>query len=120
MSDPAERYYSPPPPSGLRERVLLRKRSLMAAGAIALAVVAVFAIALLASGDGKGSGHPERAFGGYISPADQEVLGRISVARNQANSAYLKVAAAARRGRPRAMTLAAWGGRAATSSGLEE
>ena len=89
MSDPAERYYSPPPPSGLRERLVARKRSLIAAAIFVLAVVAVFAIARVVSGDGKNSGHLERAFGGNISVNDKQRLADIAWARDGANGSYI-------------------------------
>ena len=96
MSDPLERYYSAPPPSGLRERLRQRKRSLLVAVVTVLAVGAAFGVARIAAGDGKGSGNVQRAFGGYISPEDEDRLASITSARNAAETSYLDITDAAR------------------------
>jgi hypothetical protein len=90
-------------------------------GAVLLLLIgAAFAVALLASGDGKGSGRPERAFGGYISPADQDAIAGVGIARNGANTAYVKIVQAANKGRLDAVARAAAAGRSSTETGLEE
>src|SRR3954468_8508046 len=96
MSDPAARYYSPAPPSGLRERLQHRKKALIAAAVALVVIGAAFGVARVVSGDGKGSGNIERAFGGYISPQDQNTLASITIARKWAQTSYDQVAKAAR------------------------
>ena len=118
--DPAERYYSPPPPSGPRERLQQHKRSLIGAAILLLLVGAAFAIARVASGDGKNSGHPERAFGGYISPSDQDALAKVGIARREGNAVYLKIVRAAKKRQLDVIIRQAAVGRNSTSSGLTD
>jgi hypothetical protein len=76
--DPAERYYSAPPPSGVRER-LSRRRGAIIGGVVVLTLATgIPAGALLLSGDGKGSGDIERAFG-RVSPQDERLAADAAV-----------------------------------------
>ena len=61
--DPLERHLNPPPPSGLRERLAQRRGALLGALGVMAAIVLAAVGFLLLSGDGKGSGDFERAFG---------------------------------------------------------
>jgi hypothetical protein len=120
MSDPAERFYSPPPPEGLRERLQHHRPSLVGAAVLLLLVGAAFAIARVASGDGKNSGHPERAFGGYLSQSDQDGVSKVTIARREASSAYIEVVAASKKGSLGAVKRAAAAGRNSTELGLQD
>jgi hypothetical protein len=120
MDDPAARYYSPPPPSGLRERLQHRKKSLIAAAVAVCVIGATFGVARIVSGDGKGSGHIERAFGGYISPHDQDIVASITIARNGAQTSYVEIVRTARGKDLKGITRAAESGRRHVDAALAD
>jgi hypothetical protein len=120
MDDSTERYYSPPPPTGLRERLRARRRSVIAAAVAVLVVGGVFGIARVVSGDGKGSGNIERAFGGYVSPEDQDTLASVTIARKAAQTSYVDMAAAARKHDVKGLIRAADKGRSEVDQALSD
>jgi hypothetical protein len=111
--DPAERYLSPPPPpQGLRARWREDRRSLVRTAAIVIAALAAaIAVVSFAGGDGEGSGNLARAFGGYISPEDNDTLAAGSIANYNAERSYVVLAEAVRDRDLRALARAAAAGR---------
>jgi hypothetical protein len=72
--DPAERHFSPPPPSGFRERLAVHRGTLFGMAVVAAVVAAIAVAVLLAAGDGKGSGDIERAFGRLSQEDEQRMI----------------------------------------------
>jgi hypothetical protein len=82
-------------PQTIRDPAQQRKSTLIAAAAVILFALTVVGIVVAVSGDGKGSGNLQRAFGGYISPEDEVLLEKINDTGYASNEYYLKVTKAA-------------------------
>lgn len=82
-------------PPTIRDPAQQRRSTLIAAAAVILFALAVVGIVVAVSGNGEGSGNVQRAFGGYISPADEQLLQQLNDTGYSSNEYYLQLTKAA-------------------------
>jgi hypothetical protein len=95
--DAAERYLSPPPPSGVRERIASNRGTIMGAAGAMLVITAIFGAVFIFGSDGKGSGDITRAFG-HVSAEDQDRLAEFGIHQVASRDEVVAMIASMQRG----------------------